>query len=189
MRSTQIKTSQHVMCWSRCLLSKFIPYFQVNEMSCKFLRFRLYIFLRGLKVLNWVKINFTISFSHLAKVTMSSIVLMVIVSFILILFAAVTSAKPGPQIYYRDYKGMGCPEFDQSETVHLPHPYFCSKYLTCLSKSVLEQTCPGKLHWNIEKNMCDYPDPSKCVDTNSDDYNDQTHNRLARRSRFNVYEV
>lgn len=77
---------------------------------------------------------------------------------------------------------MGCPEFNQNETVHLPHPYACNKYLTCLSKSVMEQTCPGNLHWNIEKNMCDYPDNAKCVDYE----NDTTvyYNRISRRSRI-----
>lgn len=26
----------------------------------------------------------------------------------------------------------------------------------------MEQTCPGNLHWNIEKNACDYPSNVKC---------------------------
>lgn len=121
---------------------------------------------------------------------MTSIVLMVIVSCILMLFVTMTAAKPGPQIYFRDYRGMGCPEFDKNETVHLPHPYYCSKYLTCLSKSVIEQSCPGKLHWNIAKNMCDYPDPLTCVDVTMEQYEEMSHNRLARRSRnFNVWEI
>lgn len=118
---------------------------------------------------------------------MSSVVLIVIVNCILIVCIALTSAKP-QHLYYRDYKGMGCPDFDSTVTVHLPHPIYCSKYLTCLSKSVIEQSCPGRLHWNIEKNMCDYPDPLKCVDTTMEQYEELSHNRLARRSRnFNVY--
>lgn len=102
-------------------------------------------------------------------------------SFLIILIVA-TAVLAGPQIYYRDYKGMGCPEFNQDETVHLPHPFACNKYLTCLSKSVLEQSCPGNLHWNIEMNMCDYPDNAKCVDYESD--NTVYYNRVSRRSRI-----
>jgi Chitin binding Peritrophin-A domain len=106
---------------------------------------------------------------------------------ILIILIGVASARPDPQIYYRDYKGMGCPDFNQYETKHLPHPYSCRKYLTCLSKSVIEQTCPGELHWNIEKNMCDYPDPIKCIDDSNSDAGQQYYTRLARRSRPKVY--
>jgi hypothetical protein len=105
-----------------------------------------------------------------------------VVSFLIILIATTANVLAGPQIYYRDYKGMGCPEFNQHETVHLPHPYACNKYLTCLSKSVMEQTCPGNLHWNIEMNMCDYPDNAKCVDIESD--NTVYYNRVSRRSRI-----
>ena len=101
---------------------------------------------------------------------------------ILIILVAVSVVSARNEIYYRDWKGMGCPEFDQYNTVHLPHPYSCNKYLTCLSKSVLEQTCPGNLHWNIEKNMCDYPDLAKCADFEND--NTVYYNRISRRSRF-----
>lgn len=104
-----------------------------------------------------------------------------VVSFLIILIVA-TVVLAGPQFYYRDYKGMGCPEFNQHETVHLPHPYACNKYLTCLSKSVMEQTCPGNLHWSIENNMCDYPDHAKCVDYEND--NTVFYNRVSRRSRL-----
>lgn len=103
------------------------------------------------------------------------------VSLLIILIVA-TAVLAGPQIYYRDYKGMGCPDFNQDETIHMPHPYACNKYLTCLSKSVLEQRCPGNLHWSIEKNMCDYPNLSGCVDYEND--NTVYYNRVSRRSRI-----
>jgi hypothetical protein len=86
-------------------------------------------------------------------------------------------AFASPQVYYREHRQMGCPEFNQHETVHLPHPYDCHKYLTCLSKSVMEQTCPGDLHWNLENNLCDYPHNAKCDDT-------VYYNRQMRRTRF-----
>lgn len=93
----------------------------------------------------------------------------------------------GPQIYYRDTIGMGCPlQFDHHETVHLPHPYSCRKYLTCLSKSVIEQSCPGELHWNMFKKICDYPDQSGCVEVYTDIIG-QSHTRYARRNRDRAY--
>lgn len=104
-------------------------------------------------------------------------VVVAVTSFLILLIT--TAVVAAPQVYYRNHKEMGCPEFNQQETVHLPHPYFCNKYLTCLSKSVLEQSCPGELHWSIEKNMCDYKDDLKCVDDNTVYYN-----RISRRSRL-----
>lgn len=117
----------------------------------------------------WCEIN---SFSFSIVVTFASFLIVQIVAAALVVVAE-------PQIYYRNYKEMGCPDFNQHETVHVPHPYSCNKYLTCLSKSVLLQACPANLHWNIEKNMCDYPDDAKCVDDNTVYYN-----RISRRIRF-----
>lgn len=97
---------------------------------------------------------------------------------VLIILIVADAVVTKPQVYYRNYKEMGCPEFNQHETVHLPHPYSCNKYLTCLSKSVLLQSCPANLHWNIEKAMCDYPEEVKCVDDTV------YYNRISRRSRF-----
>ncbi|XP_058463316.1 peritrophin-1-like isoform X2 [Malaya genurostris] len=56
-----------------------------------------------------------------------------------------------------------CPlQFDPSVTVHLPHPTDCSKYLTCVGSTPVEQYCPAGLHWNHEANQCDYPRASRC---------------------------
>jgi Chitin binding Peritrophin-A domain len=104
-----------------------------------------------------------------------------VVSFLIVLIVA-SAVHAGPQTYYRNYKELGCPDFNQHETVHLPHPHSCNQYLTCLSKSVLLQTCPANLHWNIEKNMCDYPDDAQCRDVANDDT--VYYNRISRRSRF-----
>lgn len=68
-----------------------------------------------------------------------------------------------PSLYYREKEQMGCPaKFDSSVTIHLPHPTTCEKYLTCLSKSVIEQLCPPKMHWNVNENMCDYIENANC---------------------------
>lgn len=117
------------------------------------------------KLLRYVTLNF----ANLFVVAVAGFLILLITS----------DVVAGPQVYYRNHKEMGCPEFNQHETVHLPHPFSCNKYLTCLSKSVLEQSCPGELHWNIEKNMCDYKDDAKCMDDNTVYYN-----RISKRSRF-----
>lgn len=100
----------------------------------------------------------------------------------LIILIVVSAVYAGPQIYYRNYRDMGCPIFNQLETVHMPHPHSCNQYFTCLSKSALLQTCPANLHWSIEKNMCDYPDDAQCRDDADDDT--VYYNRISRRSRF-----
>lgn len=146
-------------------------------MSCKFIlcsmnrkvdlcviKIQLYIFC---DVIIW---GVTLKFVHFP-------IVVAFVNFLITVIVA-TAVVAKPQVYYREYKEMGCPEFNQHETVHLPHPFSCNKYLTCLSKSVLLQSCPGNLHWSIEKNMCDYAD-EKCVDDNTVYYN-----RISRRSRF-----
>lgn len=74
----------------------------------------------------------------------------------------ISLASSKPQVYYREYRELGCPEFNQFVTVHIPHPYDCGKYLVCLSRSVMEQTCPSNLYFNLEKKMCDYPHNVKC---------------------------
>lgn len=99
-----------------------------------------------------------------------------IANILIVLILSSVSSKP--QVYFREYLQLGCPEFNQYESIHLPHPVYCGKYLTCLSKSVIEQSCPGDLHWNIEKNMCDYPHSAKCEDTTT------YYSRTERRSRY-----
>ncbi|CAO1398582.1 unnamed protein product [Diamesa serratosioi] len=81
----------------------------------------------------------------------------------LVMALSAISIMAGPSYYYRGNKALGCPtKFDHRQTVHLPHPLHCNKYLTCLSKSVLEQTCPDDLHWNAREDMCDYHHNSNC---------------------------
>ncbi|XP_052563036.1 peritrophin-1-like [Culex pipiens pallens] len=59
-----------------------------------------------------------------------------------------------------------CPsaaEEDPWHPVHLPHPTDCSKFYKCFKGQKHEQVCPGGLHWNIERDYCDYPEEAKCV--------------------------
>lgn len=156
-----------------------IPHFQVNEMSCKFsspwvkISIILYCFEKKTENLSKTVDGNLSENSQRIFFSFESFIVVTAVSFIIILIA-VDVGVSHPQVYYRNF---GCPEFNQHETVHLPHP-ICNKYLTCLSKSVLLQSCPSSLHWNIEKNMCDYPSEAKCV-------NDVAYyDRISRRSRF-----
>lgn len=129
-----------------------------------------------IRIKNWKNLSQATG-DDLSEKSFDFFIVVASVSFVLTL-VLVDVMVAHPQVYYRNYREIGCPEFNQHTTVHRPHPVYCNKYLTCLSKSVLLQSCPSNLHWNIEKNMCDYPEEAKCVDVTVH------YNRISRRSRF-----
>lgn len=81
------------------------------------------------------------------------------VTFVLMLVVTltVTNALQVPQ---------ECPsveEEDPMHPVHLPHPIDCHKFYKCYKGQKHEMECPSDLHWNIEKDYCDYPEQANCV--------------------------
>lgn len=45
---------------------------------------------------------------------------------------------------------------------HFPDPLNCNAYYRCILGELRKQYCAGGLHWNKEKNICDWPSEAKC---------------------------
>nr|AAV90639.1 mucin-like peritrophin [Aedes albopictus] len=54
-----------------------------------------------------------------------------------------------------------CP-INPSQTVHLPDPTGCGKFLTCVWGNTVQQSCPSGLHWNDRLQVCDWPANTDC---------------------------
>ena len=58
---------------------------------------------------------------------------------------------------------LECPEEDDIfHPVHIPHFTDCTKFYKCFNGKKYEMDCPAGLHWNIEKDFCDFPDEANC---------------------------
>lgn len=58
---------------------------------------------------------------------------------------------------------LTCPENDDIfHPVHIPHFTDCTKFYKCFNGGKYEMDCPGGLHWNIEKDYCDFPEQANC---------------------------
>ncbi|EAT38920.1 AAEL009226-PA [Aedes aegypti] len=55
-----------------------------------------------------------------------------------------------------------CPA-NPSQTVHLPNPTDCGKFLTCVWGNTVQQSCPAGLHWNARLQVCDWPANTYCA--------------------------
>lgn len=61
-----------------------------------------------------------------------------------------------------------CDEFeDTSDPTLLPHPNDCNKFYKCAGGYAFTLSCPKGLHWNVDKNWCDFPWEAKCKLTNN----------------------
>lgn len=61
--------------------------------------------------------------------------------------------------------GSGTEETEQicsDDSVQLPHPTDCEKYLQCSGGVQVEMSCPAGQHWNDDKKWCDYKDVANC---------------------------
>lgn len=57
----------------------------------------------------------------------------------------------------------GCdPDEDPAHPTHLPYPDDCTKFYKCNHGNAHPINCPKNLHWNVEKDYCDYPNLAKC---------------------------
>lgn len=54
------------------------------------------------------------------------------------------------------------PNEDPMNPTHLPYPGDCTKFYKCNKGNAHPIDCPSNLHWNIEKDYCDYPGLAKC---------------------------
>lgn len=45
---------------------------------------------------------------------------------------------------------------------HRPDPHNCNAYYRCVLGELRKQYCAGGLHWNKERNICDWPSSAKC---------------------------
>ncbi|XP_062541383.1 probable chitinase 10 [Armigeres subalbatus] len=60
-----------------------------------------------------------------------------------------------------------CPEeYDSNHVVFLPHAD-CSKYYVCTLLGPIEADCPSGLHWNQQKDICDWPGAAGCNPSSS----------------------
>lgn len=57
-----------------------------------------------------------------------------------------------------------CPASNGDETVHLPHETKCSFFYKCNNGEKVLFECPDNLHFNPEKEVCDWRNPSMCKD-------------------------
>lgn len=45
---------------------------------------------------------------------------------------------------------------------YLPDPKNCNAYYRCILGELKKQYCAGGLHWNKDRNICDWPADAKC---------------------------
>ena len=99
--------------------------------------------------------------------------------FIVLLTILVTLAGAfdlGPRSISRQCGGTGnCARNDKcpsgcgpdNKDVFLPFPGDCTRYYHCSGGAACEMNCPGGLHWNVAKDICDYPENANCNNTGS----------------------
>lgn len=56
-----------------------------------------------------------------------------------------------------------CPAVDGATPVYFPHPTDCGKFYECSNGEKLEQECALGLHFNPNKNVCDWPLVAGCA--------------------------
>lgn len=54
------------------------------------------------------------------------------------------------------------PNEDAAHPTHLPFPNDCTKFYKCNRGNAHPMDCPANLHWNKDKDYCDYPNLAKC---------------------------
>ncbi|KAL5292688.1 hypothetical protein ACFFRR_011459 [Megaselia abdita] len=54
------------------------------------------------------------------------------------------------------------PNEDPANPTHLPMPNDCTKFYKCDRGNAHPINCPNNLHWNAQKDYCDYPGLAKC---------------------------
>lgn len=54
------------------------------------------------------------------------------------------------------------PAVDCEPGQYLPDPSNCNVFYRCVLGELKKQYCAGGLHWNREKNICDWPSEAKC---------------------------
>ena len=58
------------------------------------------------------------------------------------------------------------PPSEEGLVVFVPHPYECSKYFVCQEGSeAIAMTCPGKLQFDVNLNICNYALEVGCMNT------------------------
>ena len=55
-----------------------------------------------------------------------------------------------------------CPESEDGYAVFAPHPYDCSLYYECVGVTPVLMTCPGVLEFDIQLNVCNWPELANC---------------------------
>ena len=55
-----------------------------------------------------------------------------------------------------------CPESEDGYAVFAPHPYDCSLYYECVGVTPVLMTCPGDLEFDIQLNVCNWPELANC---------------------------
>lgn len=54
------------------------------------------------------------------------------------------------------------PDEDPATPTHLPYPNDCTKFYKCNQGNAHPINCPSNLHWNVDKDYCDYPYLARC---------------------------
>merc|ERR1711971_1318237 len=55
-----------------------------------------------------------------------------------------------------------CPESEDGYAVFAPHPYDCSLYFECVGITPVLMSCPGDLEFDIQLNVCNWPELANC---------------------------
>ena len=55
-----------------------------------------------------------------------------------------------------------CPESQDGYAVFAPHPYDCSLYYECVGINPVLMSCPGSLEFDIQLNVCNWPELANC---------------------------
>ena len=55
-----------------------------------------------------------------------------------------------------------CHESEDGYAVFAPHPYDCGLYYECVGETPVLMTCPGDLEFDIQLNVCNWPELANC---------------------------
>ncbi|XP_025269905.1 uncharacterized protein LOC105251157 isoform X2 [Camponotus floridanus] len=58
---------------------------------------------------------------------------------------------------------MQCPSESSTETVRIAHQCLCNVYYECINGDKIRQTCPIGMHFDYEREVCDWPEAANCV--------------------------
>ena len=80
---------------------------------------------------------------------------------ILIALSTITLAKASND----DPIHVVCSPSEEGLVVFVPHPYECQKFFMCQGMTGILMQCPAGLQFDINLNVCNYPNIVGCVNT------------------------